>query len=58
MLVHFGGQLIGRGREIDEQSLAEFVRGLELPQSVRDELLKLTPARYLGNAGEQTRKLD
>ena len=47
-----------RGREIDEQSLAEFVQGLELPQSVRDELLKLTPAGYLGNAAEQARKLD
>ena len=33
--------------------MAEFIDTLELPQSVKDELKKLTPANYIGNAVAQ-----
>ena len=40
-----------RGRnEITAESLREFIDGLSLPPAVKNELNKLTPARYTGNA--------
>ncbi len=33
---------------IDENTMAEFVNGLDLPESVKKELLKITPENYTG----------
>ena len=46
-----------RGKAITPEAFHEFIRTLEVPEDVRDELLKLTPQNYIGNAIEQTRKL-
>lgn len=39
-----------RGKRIDAQQLAVFIDGLELPDSVKAELKKMTPANYIGRA--------
>jgi len=46
-----------RGKAITQQAFHEFIRSLELPEEARDNLLKLTPHNYIGNAIEQTKKL-
>ena len=46
-----------RGKPIDAETLAAFVDGLDIPPEARAELRALTPARYLGNAAEQARKV-
>jgi len=42
-----------RGQEITRDSLYAFIKSLDLPPEARDDLLALTPASYIGNAGEQ-----
>jgi len=44
-----------RGRRIDQTDLKAFIAGLEIPEAAREELLALTPRRYLGNAIAQAR---
>ena len=39
-----------RGKRIDGEQLAVFIDGLELPESVKIELKKMTPANYIGRA--------
>lgn len=39
-----------RGKRIDAQQLSVFIDGLELPDSVKTELKKMTPANYIGRA--------
>lgn len=39
-----------RGKEIDQALMQDFIQSLELPQAEKDELLKLTPASYIGTA--------
>ena len=46
-----------RGKAITPEAFHDFIRTLDVPEDVRDELLKLTPQNYIGNAIEQTRKL-
>lgn len=41
-----------RGKEIDRQSLHDFIETLALPESAKQTLLGLTPASYVGNAEE------
>jgi adenylosuccinate lyase len=45
-----------RGQEINAETLAEFINGLELPEATRVELLALTPERYIGLAGALARR--
>ena len=45
-----------RGKAITRDSLHEFIRQLDIPDTARDELLALTPATYIGNAAEMARK--
>ncbi|GMR14460.1 MAG: adenylosuccinate lyase [Gammaproteobacteria bacterium] len=47
-----------RGQTINAQVLAEFVQTLDLPAKVKQQLLDLTPAGYIGNAAEMTRRLE
>jgi adenylosuccinate lyase len=46
-----------RDKEVNQQTLQEFIQTLDLPDTVRQELYRLTPSTYTGNAGEQARSL-
>ena len=46
-----------RGKQIDQQSVRDFVQTLTIPESAKQELLQLTPRKYLGNALEQARAI-
>ena len=46
-----------RGKQIDQQSVQDFVQTLTIPESAKQELLQLTPRKYLGNAVEQARAI-
>ena len=46
-----------RGKGIEKQDLHEFIRRLELPQSAKDALLKMTPASYTGIASTLAKKI-
>jgi adenylosuccinate lyase len=46
-----------RGRRVDQAAMVAFIDGLELPQKVKAELEKLTPAAYIGNAAKQARRI-
>ncbi len=46
-----------RGRRITQESLREFVGGLDLPEDARQALLALTPAAYTGLAAELARDI-
>ncbi|NQZ10070.1 MAG: adenylosuccinate lyase [Algicola sp.] len=39
-----------RGKRVNQQIMADFIDGLELPQNAKDEMKKLTPANYIGDA--------
>ncbi|MCU0768740.1 MAG: adenylosuccinate lyase, partial [Burkholderiaceae bacterium] len=45
-----------RGRGITREALQEFVRGLDIPDTAREELLALTPASYIGKAADLARR--
>ena len=47
-----------RGQQVDGPTLAEFIRGLSLPQEVQERLLQLTPERYVGLAPSLVEHLD
>ncbi len=42
-----------RDRAVDRETLAAFLRDLEIPESARAALAELTPASYTGNAEQQ-----
>jgi adenylosuccinate lyase len=44
-----------RGRHIGREELEAFVAGLEIPEEAKARLRAITPATYIGNAGEQAR---
>ncbi|NVJ62421.1 MAG: adenylosuccinate lyase [Gammaproteobacteria bacterium] len=46
-----------RGKKVDQAGMAAFIDGLELPETVKQELKQLTPANYIGNAIEQAKAL-
>jgi len=46
-----------RGRRINQADLIEFIDSLELSDSVKDQLKKMTPANYIGNAIEQAKNI-
>ena len=45
-----------RGQEVSLDDLARLIQGLELPEAVRQELLALTPARYVGHSARLARR--
>ncbi|GAB4192118.1 MAG: adenylosuccinate lyase [Wenzhouxiangellaceae bacterium] len=49
---------LSRGRALDQQLLADFINGLELPDAARQSLLALTPAAYTGLAEQFANDLD
>jgi len=46
-----------RGQAMSQQTMQAFVQTLELPQAIKDTLLNMTPADYIGNAFQQTEQL-
>ena len=46
-----------RGRPITAAVLQEFIGALDLPQTVKEQLLALTPGAYTGNASAQARAI-
>ncbi|WP_250460796.1 adenylosuccinate lyase [Microbulbifer litoralis] len=46
-----------RGQGINRETLKIFVEKLEIPEEAKKSLLELTPARYIGNAAEQAKKI-
>ena len=46
-----------RGHGIDQARLQEFINSLDLPDEAKQDLLKMTPTNYLGNAAEQANKI-
>jgi len=45
-----------RGRAITREALHEFIRALAIPDEAKNALLALTPATYVGKAGELARR--
>ena len=46
-----------RGQRINAEIMAEFIQKLEIPEDAKQELLKMTPATYIGNAIEQAKNI-
>lgn len=46
-----------RGKKITPEILSDFIQSLDLPASVKTELLKLTPATYIGLAEELAKNI-
>ena len=46
-----------RGQAVTEEVLREFIATLEIPNSEKERLLKLTPATYTGLAEQQARDI-
>ncbi|MBU2712254.1 adenylosuccinate lyase [Zooshikella harenae] len=46
-----------RGKAITAETLQQFINTLELPESVKQQLLVLTPATYIGNAINQAQQV-
>ena len=46
-----------RGRRVSREDLQQFIAGADLPPPVRERLLALTPAQYIGLAADLARKV-
>ncbi|MFT4748465.1 MAG: adenylosuccinate lyase [Pseudohongiellaceae bacterium] len=46
-----------RGKGITEEALSEFVSRLDIPDEAKQELLSLTPRKYIGNASIQAKNI-
>lgn len=46
-----------RGKEINQQSIQEFINTLDIPKDAKADLLALSPRSYLGNAEQQARDI-
>jgi adenylosuccinate lyase len=46
-----------RGQKIDAVTLKHFIESLDIPGSAKEDLKKLTPARYIGNAEKQAKDI-
>lgn len=46
-----------RGKGITRETLKNFIKQLEIPETARKELLNLTPATYTGNAEQQAKEI-
>lgn len=47
-----------RGKKVTQSSLHDFIRDLELPLAVKESLMQLTPARYIGIADKLVEELE
>ena len=39
-----------RGKKVNQQIMAEFIDGLDLPDEAKEQLKALSPANYIGQA--------
>jgi len=46
-----------RGKRVDAEGMAQFIDNLELPEEVKVEMKKWTPANYIGNAVAQAQSI-
>ena len=46
-----------RGQKINAAAIREFVETLEMPETAKQELIKMTPASYIGNAAAQAKNI-
>lgn len=46
-----------RGKRIDKATMQQFIKSLPLPNSIKKQLLDLTPANYLGYAEELAKRI-
>lgn len=46
-----------RGKGISPEALLAFIDGLDMPAAAKEELKQLTPARYIGNAAAQAKRI-
>ncbi|MFK7863994.1 MAG: adenylosuccinate lyase [Pseudohongiellaceae bacterium] len=46
-----------RGKGITEQALGEFIANLDIPEEAKQELLSLSPRKYIGNAAVQAKNV-
>jgi len=46
-----------RGRKIDKEVIHDFLKTLSIPEAAKEELQKLTPMTYIGNAVEKAQAL-
>ena len=46
-----------RGHKVDQQTIRDFLAGLDIPETARQRLMELTPAGYIGNADQQARNI-
>jgi adenylosuccinate lyase len=46
-----------RGQRINAEALRSFISGLDIPESAREHLLKMTPATYIGAAEALARQI-
>ena len=46
-----------RGKTIDAKILADFISSLDIPQEAKEELIKLTPSNYIGEAIKLAREI-
>jgi adenylosuccinate lyase len=46
-----------RGKGISRDALRDFINGLAIPQTAKDQLLAMTPANYIGIAAQLARKI-
>ncbi len=47
-----------RGQKIDQPLIQQFIKTLDIPDSAKESLLKLTPSTYSGNAAQQAAAVD
>lgn len=46
-----------RGKQMTQALMQDFIQSLDLPQDVKNQLLKLTPANYLGYAADLAKRI-
>ncbi len=46
-----------RGKDINAETFHQFIQTLEIPDAAKQELLKMTPLSYIGNAVEQAKNI-
>lgn len=46
-----------RGKKVNQQIISEFIDGLEIPETAKDQLKQLSPATYIGEAEKLTLEL-
>jgi adenylosuccinate lyase len=46
-----------RGQRVDAKVMKAFIEKLDIPDTEKQRLIKMTPATYIGNAAEQAKKI-